>query len=350
MASGTPVLPGGTNTFVRSFGEGSDKLIVGFSRNPKRFALNEYIQLRDVSLKSGFYLNINTEEAGRVLDSELSDHVWPDGADRPQNNDGTEQFSFKDYRTQRYNFSFKIGYDAKDQAAWDIVESHQAIKAQQAMTARTQRVHAVLGTAGNWEAAHTIDVSLVPGVTGPWDESTNVRADIQRSLDYGADVVTKATLAVVEKEDLRLVMNPNTARALAATQEIRDTVKQSRFAMGNITQQEYFDNYGLPPYLYGYRVIVEKTVKTTNRRGGTRAAQYVMPDGVAYLLSRPGGLVASAAGGPSFSTVSLFMHEDMSTETFEDTEHRRLKGNVVDDYQPVVTASVSGFRFTGVLG
>src|SRR6056297_2580602 len=195
MPAGTPVLPGGNNTYVRTFGEGSDKLVVGFSRNPSKFALNEYIQIRDVTKKSGFFLKINTEEAGRILDSDLSDYVWPDGADRPQYNDGTEQFAFHDFRTQRYNFHWKLGRDAKDQAAWGIVESHEAIKAQQAMTGRTVRVHSILNNAG--DRGHVLAVVRFPVggvvqdavdphrasrhrllgldrlVTGTWDASTS---------------------------------------------------------------------------------------------------------------------------------------------------------------------------------
>lgn len=351
MPAGTPVLPGGNNTYVRSFGEGSDKLIVGFSRNPSKFALNEYIQIRDVTKKSGFYLKINTDEAGRILDSDLSDYVWPDGADRPQYNDGTEQFAFHDYRTQRFNFHWKLGRDAKDQAAWGIVESHEAIKAQQAMTGRTVRVHSILNSAANWEADHTKDVTTIAGVTGTWDASTSARADIQRSLEYAADVILKSTLGVVEKSELRLVMNPNTARNIAITQELRDHIKQSQYSLPHFRQDsDQWDQYGLPSHLYGYRTLVEKTVKVTSRRGAaTTTRQFAMPDGVAYLLARPGGLVAPPGGGPSFSTISLFMYEDMSTETFESEEHRRTSGHVVDDNQPVITASASGFRFTGIL-
>lgn len=351
MSSGTPVLPGGNNTYVRSFGEGSDKLIVGFSRNPTKFALNEYVQIRDVTLKSGFFLKIGTEEAGRILDSNLSDYVWPDGSDRPQNNDGTEQFAFHDYRTTRYNYPWKLGQDSIKQAAWGIVESQEAIMAQKAMTARTQLVHGVLNTPANWEASHTKDVTTIAGNTGTWDASTNTRSDIQRSLEFAADVILKDTLGMVEKDELRLVMNPFTARAISITQEIRAHVAGSVYSMPQIRQDAaQFNQYGLPSHLYGYRTLVEKTVKVTSRRGAATATrEFVMPNGVAYLLARPGGLVAPPGGGPSFSTVSLFLYEDMTTETFSDDEHRRTRGNVVDDCQPVVTASASGFRFTGLL-
>jgi hypothetical protein len=348
----TPVLPGGNNTYVRSFGEGSDKLVVGFSRNPKDFALNQYVQLRDVTLKSGFYLRITTEEAGRILDANLSDFVWPDGADRPQNNDGTEMFAFKPYGTTRYDFPYKLGNEAKDQAAWGIVESHEAIKAQQAMTGRTQRVHGVLANASNWEADHVKDVTTITEVGGAWDTATSTNKRIQKSINYALDIILKSTLSAVRRKDMVLVLNPDTARQIAATQEIAEYLKGSRYSLPQVRQGESdpFDEFGLPPSLYGVKVVVEDATKVTSRRGAaTRSADYVMPSGVGYLLARPGGLVAPPGGGPSFSTVSLFLKEDMTIETFNEDKHRRTEGHVVDDNQPVVTASASGFRLTGLL-
>jgi hypothetical protein len=348
----TPVLPGGNNTYVRSFGEGSDKLVTGFSRNVKDFPLNRYIQQREVSLKSGFYLKITTEEAGRILDSNLSDFVWPDGSDRPQNNDGTEMFSFLPYNTQRYDFPYKLGFEARDQAAWGIVESHEAMKAQQAMTGRTVRVHGVLGNNANWESDHVKDVTTIDGVTGAWDTATSVNKFIQKSINYALDVIIKATLSVVRRKDMVLVMNPNTARSIAVTQEIAEYLKGSRYSLPQLRQgdSDGFDEFGLPPKLYGVDTVIEDSTKVTSRRGASaRVADYIMPDGVAYLLARPGGLVAPPGGGPSFSTLSLFLKEDMSVQTFDDEKHRRTEGHVVDDQQPVITASASGFRLTGLL-
>lgn len=349
MASGTPVLPGGNNTYVRTH-EASGKLVVGFSRNVKDFALNKYIQLKDVPKTSGFYLRITTEEAGRILDSDLQDFAWPDGADRPQNNDGTELFAYHDFRTERYDFNYKIGRLAAEQADWGISESHQQIKAQQAMTARTAAVHAALNTAGNWESDHTIDVTTIPGNTGAWDVDTTTRGDLQRSLNYASEIIMKSTLSVVKKKDLVLVLNPNTAHAIAETQMLKDQLKQSPYALNQVEiGNTQFDQYGLPDKLFGYNVVVEDSVKVTSRRGASSATrEFVMPDATAYLLARPGGLVAPPGAGPSFSTCTLFLKEDMSVEEFDDPKHRRIEGHVVDDHDPVVTASASGFRFTAV--
>lgn len=349
MASGTPVLPGGNNTYVRTF-DASNKLAVGFSRNPKDFALNQYIQIRDVKKTSGFYLRINTEEAGRILAADLGEFVWPDGADRPQHHDGTEQFAFKDYRTMRHDFSYMLGRESNEQADWSLAESHEQIKAQQAMTARTAKVHDVLNTAGNWEADHTKDVTTILGVTGPWDADTSTRGDILKSLNYASRIIMKSTLSKVRKRDLVLVMNPTTAQEIGETEGLRDHIKQSTWALGQFRQDSaQWSEWGIPNDIYGFKAVVEDATKVTSARGASTVTRdFVMPDGVAYLLARPGGLVAPA-GGPSFSTASLFVYEDMTVENFDDEKNRRIEGHVVDNYQAVVTASASGFRFTGLL-
>ncbi|MCD0459107.1 hypothetical protein [Roseiconus lacunae] len=347
--SGTPVYPGGSNTFIPNH-RATSNLVIGFSRNQSDFAINEYISLKPVDQDQGRYLRITTEEAGRILDSELSEFVWPDGADRPMNNDGTELFSFDGYRTKRYDFGYKLGKKSSEQAEWDIGKSHQAIKAQQAMTGRTVRVHSVLASASSWEANHRKDVSTITGNSGPWDVSTTVRQDIKRSLNHAAEQIMLSTLSVVKKKDLRLVLSPPTAHRISECQEIVDHIKGSPEAYSQVRGGTgRWSEWGLPNELYGFKIVVEDAAKVTSRRGAaTSTRQFVMPAGVAYLMSRPGGLVAPAGDGPNFSTISYFAYEEMTVEEFDDTKNRRLEGHVVDDGVPVQTASVSGFKFEGI--
>lgn len=346
---GTPVYPGGSNTYIPNH-KATGGLVVGFSRNVKDFPLNDYIQLRPVTQDQGRFLRITAEEAGRILDSDLSEFVWADGADRPLNNDGTELFAFDDYRTLRYDYGYKVGYKAKEQADWDVVATHQKIKAQQAMTARTNRVHSVLAASGSWDTGHRKDISTISGVTGTWDASTTARQDIKRSLNYAAELILKDTLSVVRKSDLRLVMNPTTAQKIAVSQELVDHIKQSPDAYSQFKGESgRWSQWGLPDSIYGFPVVVEDAVKVTSRRGATTATRsFVMADGIAYLLARPGSLVAPS-GGPNFSTICIFSYEEMSVQDFDDSKNRRVEGHVVDDFVPVVTASASGFKFEGLL-
>lgn len=348
--AGTYALPGASNTYIKDHGA-TGNLVISFSRDIKKFPLNRYVQIREVKKDAGYYLQITAEEAGRVVGGELSEFVWPDGADRPRRNAGHEQFRFKDYKTERFDFDFTLGYKAQKQADWDVRETGAATKSQQAMTARTRAVHRLLGDNANWEASHYADVSAILTNQGSWELSTTQRGDIKRSLNHGLTVIQKDTLSVVRKEDLHLVMNPTTAARVGESQEIRDYIKGSEDAWKDVIGQEgRYSEYGLPDRLYGFDVVVEDAVMVTSARGAaTVTRSWVMGDGVAFLLARPGGLIAKAASGPSFSTVMLFMYEEMTVETMDDDKNRRTEGHVVEDYAPALTAPVSGFKFNAVI-
>ena len=167
------------------------------------------------------------------------------------------------------------------------------------------------------------------------------------------DIIRKHTLAVVKKkEDMQLVMNPVTARKISESQEIINAVIQSRFAMAHLeNDKSQFDEYGLPKLLYGFKVVVEDTVMVTSERNSSSTTyEDVCADGVAYLLSRPGGLVArSANNGINYSTIMCFNYEDMTAETKDDPDNRRTKLNIVDDTAEELTAPVSGFKFENVV-
>jgi hypothetical protein len=146
---------------------------------------------------------------------------------------------------------------------------------------------------------------------------------------------------------LQLVMGPECARRISITQEIVDTVKQSPFAMdyinGKLGPNAY---YGLPPVLYGYNVVVEDTYLVTTRKGNaTQTHGPALASSTPFLCSRPGGLNAPESG-PSFSTHTVMMKEEMTVEIFDDNKQRRVELHVVEDFQSVVTAPVSGISFT----
>lgn len=349
---GQLMYPGQSNTYVKDHAA-TNFLITQFSRNVKDFPLNQYIQYLPVKKDTGYYLRLNIEQAGRLKDGKLDKHVWPDGADRPEHNDGTSAFNWVDFRAIRFNYGCTLGWLSRDQAGYNIQDVELANKAQLAMTARTKRVHEVLANNSLWDSTHVTDVTTISGNTGRWDQSTTGRADIKRSLGYAHNIIRLHTLAVVKKKkDMQLVMNPTTARKVAECQEIINAVIQSRFAMSHMTNDEsQFDEYGLPSKLYGFKVVIEDTVMVSSPIGASTVTyQDVCPDGVVYLLSRPGGLVArSANNGVNYSTVMSFMKEDMTTEAKDDPDNRRSKINVVDHTAEELTAPVSGFKFENVV-
>jgi len=351
MATGAAFYPASSNTYVKNHGA-TGYLITQYARNPKDFPFARYVQYKDVKQDTGYYLKMTAEQAGRLVGGELSEFVWPDGADRPKNNNGTESFAWADYRTERYNFGFTVGDKARKQAGWKIEDTEAGNHAQQAMTGRTRQLHLALQNSSNWETGHRVDVATIDGVTGRWDQSTTQRLDIKKSINYAVNKIRMATLsAVKQKKDMRLVMSPRTAQAIGETQEMVNAFIQSIEARKH-WEGKYpdYSEYGIPNFLYGIEVVIEDTVMVTSRRGATTATRAdVCADGEVYLVSRPGGLVAKSNNGPSFSSLMCFTFEDMTVEDRYDRDNRRYEGNVVfDSYQGII-APASCFCFTNVM-
>jgi hypothetical protein len=345
----TAVYPSGYNTFVPNH-EATNRLVVGFSRNPNKFAINRYLQIVPVEQPIGYYLNLTVEECMRILGTDLSQMAWPDGNDAPTGEDGNESFEFLPFRAKRFAPSFRLGDIATGSAAWDMIRAHCELKAQQAMTARTQAAVTALTTTGNYQSTNTASTTTAGG--GQWPDATTSNLYIKKSINYAVRAILQATGSVVGADDLQLVINPNLASEMGESQEIADFVKGSPFALdyirGNLDGPEANRRFGLPVDYAGVKIVVEDAVKVTSKKGATRATSFVLGDATPFITARPGGLVG-VYGSPSFSTGTLFVvkNDDMTVETKHDADNRRTLGRVVDHYSMVVTAPASGFAFTG---
>lgn len=345
---------GPQTTYVPNF-EASGRLTSNFSRNPKSFALNSYIQLQPVKQMTGFYRKRTVEEAGRIIDTGLSNFIWPDNADMPRGM-SHESDQYLQYLCKRYAYREQLGFQATEQSEYDIFAEYEAQLAQQAMTARTVKVLNLLTTAGNWSSAHNSDVQgdLITDTTGKWDASTTARQDIKRSLTYAAEEILDSTLAGVELNDLVLIISTSAARKISISQEIVDHIKGSPEALAQVRGELPGNNaiYGLPDKLYGFPVIIEKTRYVTSRKGATRSVSQAMPATSALMVSRPGGLVG-VAGAPTFSTCVLFVYEkdggDLQVIREQDNWNKYTKLAVIDNNDVELVADESGFLFTNAV-
>lgn len=345
--------PASSNVYVKSH-EASGKMIVDFSRNTKDWAVNKYCQLIPVKKDSGYYAKMTVEVAGRILNADLSEFDWPDGQPARANMQSwgnTESFEFLEFKTRRRKHDFTIGYKTADQASWDIIAQHARIHGQACMTARTQLAITAATTAGNYPAAHTSAVASISGVSGNWAASTTARMDIKRSLEHACETILDSTLAAINLDDLCLVISTGLAKELSLTQEIVDYIKGSPDALAQVRGELPNDNvfYGLPAKLYGVPLVVEKTRKVTSAKGATRVVAPILADSTPFITARPGELEAPYSSAPSFSTLTMFVYEDMSVESKDDSDDRLHYGRVVDDIALVVTAPVSGFLFTSAV-
>lgn len=341
-----PSSVGANATYIPDLDD-SGRLQIEFSRNPKKFALNKYIKIQPVKRQVGKYLRIDEANHSRIVGGNLDQYIWADGHDRPVINNNGDQFELDEYRTLRRNFGEPLGDLAKEQADWDIGGISTRTMAQKAMTARTMLVHAGLSNAANWPAAHSINVGATVGL-GAIDGALSTDPRIKKLFNRIVRQIMLATNSTVRRSDLNFVINPETALIMSETQEVIDVVKQSPDAKSMLTGTVGWTEYMLPEFLYGVRLVVEDAVVTTTPRGAaTQTKSWVMGTGIGYMLSRPGALAAEN-DGPSYSTVTLMVKEDMVVERLRENQHRRSHNNVVDDVGFANTAPIAGMRCTNL--
>ncbi|HOV61675.1 MAG TPA: hypothetical protein PK349_11535 [Candidatus Hydrogenedentes bacterium] len=339
------VMPASSNTFV-PVALAKDKLVVDFARDPKKFKVAQYTQVIPVEKDTGYYLYLNPDESGRILNTDARDFVWYDAADTPRRYDGSQEFEFRPYRTTRYYFGFTLGWKAVQQASWEIVARHAAAKAQQAMTLRTQLAANVLLDSTRYDSSHVINAT---SGYGAWSSSTQTNMYIYKTLMGAAEKILDDTLGMVTKDDLVLVIGTGLARKIAAAPELTELVKyQAGFDyLRGMTQQTNV-SYGVPESLYGFKVVVDETRKVTTKKGAsTRTVSPIWPDNQAVLLARPGGM-EGAANVINFAACCLFMFEEMTVEQKDDPDNRRTIGRVVEDYDVQLVAPAAAVLITNI--
>jgi hypothetical protein len=328
--------PGGSNTFIPSF-EASGKLVTDFSRNPATFNINKYAALIKVNKRVGYFQKREIDESVRTS-ADGAEWLWADGMAAGDNY--IEQgFEWSPYACRRYQFPFSLGEQAIEQAEWNIVASYAATAASIAMTLRTKLALAKLVNPALM--TQTATATALGG--GKWDVGTVAAPYIKAGLMAAVSAIHKATNGVVQPSNLALLVNPNTAVKMAKSQEIHNYMSGSPFSLPLLTNN--LVQWGLPDSLYGVPVIVEDAVRVTSKKKETRVDEYCLPDQTAVLVARPGEIVQVDG---TFSTIGLFMAEEMSVESRVEIDNRRTVGRVVEDFDIQVVSPISGYLITAV--
>jgi len=337
-------MPSGTNTFIP--GMVQDNLIVGYARNVEDYALNRYIQVVPTPKNQAYYLYVDGAAAARLTDADLRNVVWPDGQPRPSGDNNVAEFEFKPIATTRRSYEFTVGDMAVEQADWDVVSVNSGFQANRAMIARTMGVMSALSGA-SWGSNTGTATSLGGGYVNTGTATSPV---FKKIVNKVVQQIRKATFGAVRAKDLYMVMSPLVAETISESQEIHSYVKESPFALAQIKGDApgQNTNYGLPDVLYKIPVIVDDSYKVTSKRGATLATSAVMDENKIYFVSRPGNLVMPY-GGISYSTVQVFVREEMSVEAYPDSKNRLRQGFVTDDWGAYVVAPASGYAVTAAL-
>lgn len=354
--------PSATNVYVAST-EATNELLVGYSRNPDKFLVAKYAKYMPVSKMVGLYRIWQSQQGARIITSNDSEHVWADGASRPDGQKNTEATNIQPYNCMRRNYPVTIGDLTIKQADFAILAAHSGESAMAAMTSRTLRTYNALSSYTGWGTnTGAVNGSILPvgqnwtnGVsdlvtTGSPTPSYVTGPNVKVSFQFAQIAIAKATFATVKPKDLMNVMNPNLATKVSQSAEIQNFIKQSPSALAQLRGDSPNQNgmWGLPTVLYATDILVEDTVVVKSRQNATVLQQgFVYADNTSFMLARPGDL-EGIEGSPDFSTIQIFFFEDeMTVEQFHDVPNKRQTTDVIVNDAPTVLSPLSGFYFTG---
>jgi hypothetical protein len=340
--------PGGSNTYIPSWE--ATGLIIKYTRNQTYFRINKYVKDIKVPRDQGYYLTLGAEDPYRVVS--INDYLWEDSADAPGGRQERQAFGFLPYRTARYCFPFNLGRKSVQQAEWPILAEHAQMAAAKAMTVRTLLNTTLATTAANWTGTWGTNTSAVSGV---WSTSAIASNFIQNDINRALIAVEQASGGIVtDEEALQLTFNPTLARGVAGAPEYKQYIQGSPDALAAITDQRNPNRkYGLAPFLYGLRLVVENAIVVTTPKSGnvpsppSQSRSYVWPTAHVVISSKPTGITAPDEQTLDFSTFCFRFYEQMTTEQKSDPDNRREVGRVVEDYVAMLQAPQTGYDLTG---
>lgn len=364
MATG-PSVAGTNNAFIPNW-EASGKLRVAFTRNANRFPLVKYGKIINTPKPRGYFKQWLQQTGSRVGNQNRFE--WPDGKPRPV---PVEQaiFNYIEFATARKSYGWALGQRTVNAADEDLLTVERNDKAMLAMTARTQRAITALTTSATWLKANQLDLANdhtaatgSGGLTiGDVSAGTGTDPKLLKVIQYAMDIIAQDTSGCISSEPARyyLVMNPTSARRMAASAEIHAYLQQSPSALARITGNLHSNaKYGLPDELYGVEILVEDTVLTTSvKKAAAQTRSYAFPDAQMVLCTKYGdGELTTSTETESgrnvapadMSTLSLFTLEDMVAEEFNDQRNRIMEGAITEDIKEVVSCPNTGYLFTAI--
>lgn len=346
--------PGANTGYLPGFDE-SANLIVGYSRNEKDFAINQYSTICTVDKWIGAWLKFDPKDAARITQADGKNFLFPDGTPRPvgTNNHTNSRLSWMTYELNRYSIPGSVGYVAVSQAAYDVKKKILDDLATKAMTQKTQIGLTTLTTTSEFASSHVATATSWGG--GFWSAGTVANPIIGLSLQKIRNQILKDTNGKVKPEDLVLIVNPDLAYTMSLSQEIRAYLSNQAGSLDVLTGKSPSMNttWGLPSPLYGFKVVVEGSTIVSAQQDvdpSNDTAAFILGSNTAIVVARPGG-VSGEAGGSSYSTLVCLQDKEceMQVEIFDKPEHKLYDFYVADAYKYIVPAPETGALITNCL-
>ena len=301
-------------------------LMIAYIRNPQKFPINKYINVRKVDKQIGYYVQFENAAQARITSDDIFN--WADGADAPTNGqNGGDRDEFKQFNCRRRLYTDYAGYLAVQQGAWDVLTKKAAEQTMLGMTARSKRIATTLTTTGNYPSANVLTASVTGGAT--WANATSSLPSIRKCIMTAANLIQQGTLGVVSLNELYVVMNPNTAKVVSTSQEWIDFIKQSPSSLAVWQGDAQFNTYNIPSQLFGLNVVIDDSVYNSALPGVTASLAYTFPDNFCSVVTKQQAI--QSAFGAAFSTFELFAYADLETFVYNDVKNRRYEIQITDN-------------------
>jgi hypothetical protein len=361
MANPTPVFSSPSNLFIPE----ATGQVVAYLRQPGKFKLLDYAQIVGSTKTDSkgwpvcLFTILDPDAPVRVVTDQ--EYAWEDGDDPPEGAGMLVNFTTQEVRMFRRAYPYRVGEQTAATATLiPILPIEREIALMLAMTNKTARVWTLLDNASNW-SGNTADANVLNGNKGKWSQASATEGSpfylgIKRTFATVLTTINLGTNSVVQPEDLRCVVSPLLAVAMAETGEITDYLKGGVYAKAMQEGKEYFTNgkWGLPSHYQGVEIVVEDACRVTDRpnSAGTTATtnrNYIKDPTKACFISRIGGL-DGVEGAPSFSTLQIYYYKyEMTVEERFDQWAKRHDGRVIDQYKEVLAAVRSGYLVTACM-
>lgn len=323
-------------------------LLVAFAKNPDKFKYQQYTDIRPVDLMQGYWRQLKSERAARVVNGSMDTYSWAAGAVNPAyNQTNKEQFEMKAYKTQRYAAADVIDDLTRDQlkkTGLDLLQETSSELASQMATIRTHRIITKLTTGANW-GSFTDTCTAVAG--GKLSAATTSNPYIRDLFTDVTSNIIKQTNGMVQKGDIVALMSPDLGKILFRTAEMLDFIKQQPGVLEIVKGEVPWDeNYWLPGSLYGVKLLFEDSVELTTEQDDDLnvSRDYILDDDTVIFMTKKGGIQPNQSS--ALSTFAMFTYEDFKVETFYEQQNKRNLVWVTDNTDEQIVAPQSGFLVT----
>lgn len=347
------------NVFIPGYdGEARARLLVEYTLNPKKFAMNKYVTIQPITLPVGFYAKVLASDYVRVPYADGRDARWADGQPSgalTNRDQGPRQTNIQ-YELLRVKRERNVGWLTQQFSPFDELKKTQNMLTSISMTYRAINVVNVALNTASYDASHVSTATALGG--GFWSQGTPSNPIIKTSLDNIRDRIIQDSIGMVKLKDLQLVLSPTAASAMSRTQEIRVYLMQQAGALDVLEGKnpDSDEGWSMPAYYNGFKIVIESSVYTNtlvtdNSSTATDGVlQYVMPVNSAFVAARPGSLV-SEDGGMNFSTIHLLELKGEAFKVFmkdmgEQEKYTYIR--VEDFFLPIVAAPETGYVITNL--